>query len=350
MAKSLQSFEAEQSEIVKHLQAQLDAKDRVLDDYKKNTGQLEVLSASVVAAVVASDPVPILYNPKDEPSTTEVMGVHQNTDWHIGAQQNADEIERINEYNYSIAHSRVEDLTHRSNRLIERLRGSYKIRNGVLICTGDMISGDIHDELTRTNEFPVPIQVVKAAELFAAGVTVISQNYANLRVEYMTADNHSRLTRKPQAKEQGINSFNYLVAVIAEKILSRMNNIEFNINTEPQKVVPVLNMRYLAMHGHQIKAWSGHAWYGWDRKVGKESTSRLAMIMDEPERMDTLGFNKIVAGHFHEPIDTLHFSIGGSLSGTDAYDRDNGRYAPPSQPIWLVSEKYGEFGRVNFSL
>jgi len=347
--KRTTTFEAEQSEIVQRLEAQLQEKDQILESWKKDQGDLEVKIRSIANQLPAMKPAPVIYTPK-EGKDKVVESVIQFTDWHVGERQDADEIEGINAFDLSIAESRVNDLMHRFNRIVDRTRMSYTINNCTVLCTGDMISGDIHDELSRTNEFPVPVQVVKAAELVAEAVSLLAQDFETVRVEYITADNHSRLTRKPQAKEAGINSFNFIVAVLAEKILSAHKNVLFNIHTSPQEVIEVMGRKYLCMHGHQIRGWAGLPWYGWDRKVGKESQSRLSLIMDDPKRLETLGYHKIIAGHFHTPIDTMFYSIGGSLSGTSAYDRDNGRYSPPSQPAWFVHPKYGEFGKIDFKL
>ena len=350
MAKGVNEFLSENSEQVQELRAQLAEKDRILDNYKKDHGKLEVLFGSLLSSVSAMDAQPIFYNPQKESSSYEIEAVFQNTDWHIGEVQDADEIEGINAFNLDIATSRVDDLIRRENRIIEQFRPSYIIKNGVVICTGDMISGDLRNESTRTNEFDVPIQVVKSAELFAGGVMGLAQNMDYLRVEYITADNHSRLTHKPESKNQGTNSFNYLVAIIAEKLLSRQNNIDFRIHIEPQKVINVLGRQYLTMHGHQIKGWAGIPFYGMERKTSKESQGRLSMSMDDPSRIEDLGFHKIVGGHLHTPITTDYYWFGGSLSGTNAYDRDNGRYSLSSQPMWFVDPKYGEFGRIDFKL
>lgn len=347
--KPTSKFEAEQSEIVQRLEAQLQEKDQVLESWKKDQGDLEIQLRAIAAQIPSMDPAPIIYTPKEGKEKIVDAVVHF-TDWHIGERQDSDEIEGINAFDFSIAEKRVNDLVHRFNRIVDRTRMSYIINNCTVLCTGDMISGDIHDELSRTNEFPVPVQVVKAAELISKAVGVLAQDFGTVRVEYITADNHSRLTRKPQAKEAGINSFNYIVALLAEQMLSDHDNVQFNVHTAPQQVIEVMGRKYLCMHGHQIRGWAGLPWYGWDRKVGKESQSRLSLIMDNPERLESLGYHKIIAGHFHTPIDTMFYSIAGSLSGTSAFDRNNGRYAPPSQPGWFVHPKYGEFGRIDFKL
>jgi len=102
-------------------------------------------------------------------------------------------------------------------------------------------------------------------------------------------------------------------------------------------VIDVNGMSYLIMHGHQVRGWMGKPYYGFDRKVGREAIKRMR------SKLPGVLFDRLVMGHWHEPANTLDWIIGGSLSGTDAYDHKNGRYAPPLQPIWLVHPKHGEF-------
>lgn len=350
MAQKLEQFNAEQSDVVKELKRQLKEKEQIINNIQIGSGQLELMYNTLLLQVESFNPQPILYDPKSDSGNHKITAVLQDSDWHIGEYQAADEIEGINSFSYTEAVARVYDLTHRENRIIDRFRSAYSIPDVVIIDTGDKITGDLRDEAKRTNDLLVPEQVVKAAELAAERYLAIAQNVESLRVEYFTADNHGRLVKKPESKDKGINSFNYLVAKMIEKILARQNNIEFKIRTEPQGVVTVEGLQYLCMHGDQIKAWSGHAWYGWDRKVGRESKTRLDLIMEDPSQLTKLGYHKIIAGHFHEPINTVSFAIAGSLMGTNAHDRDNSRYARASQPMWFVDPKYGDFGRIDFQL
>jgi len=55
-------------------------------------------------------------------------------------------------------------------------------------------------------------------------------------------------------------------------------------------------------------------------------------------------------GHFHAPLAHPWYWIGGSASGTDAYDHQNGRRAKPIQVAWIVHPKRGEFNRTEFEL
>ena len=350
MAKTLNEFNAAQSEIVKELEAQIREKERILKDYQKTHGQLEMFFNSVLASVSALKPSPIKYTPKDSVSSTVIEAVAQITDMHMGSVQEPDEIENFNEFNPEICEARSMDFVHRFNRYTDRMRNNYAIHNCSVLVTGDLISGDIHQELLVTNAFPITVQVVRAAQLLAKQIHALSQNFQVVTVHFIGSDNHGRLTRKPQAKQEGLNNMNYLVGVLAQAYLEKCTNVNFNIYPQYEKVVKVLNRNYLISHGHNLKAWLGIPYYAADRKLGKEFTARMQLIMDHKLKAAEIGFHKMIVGHFHVPINAPQYQFCGSVQGTDAYDHKAGRFAQPSQSVWFVHEKYKETGLENFEL
>ncbi|MCV5968735.1 hypothetical protein, partial [Lactococcus petauri] len=59
----------------------------------------------------------------------------------------------VNSFNLEIAHERVKSLVDTSFRLLDMVGGAYK---GVVVALGgDMLSGDIHEELSETNAAPM---------------------------------------------------------------------------------------------------------------------------------------------------------------------------------------------------
>ena len=186
--------------------------------------------------------------------------------------------------------------------------------------------------------------------MLAEQITELSQNFTKVTVHFIGADNHGRLTRKPQAKEGGLNNLNYLVGKLAEAYVAKLKNVEFNIYPMYEKVIHVGNRNYLITHGHGMKAWMGIPYYAAERKTGKEAQARMQLIMDQKLQMHEIGFHKMVLGHFHVPINAPLYSFCGSVQGTDAYDHEAGRYAPPSQAGWLVHPRYKEIGREDFEL
>ncbi len=350
MAKNVNEFLQDNSELVQELRRQLEEKDRILNSYKAGHGQLEVFFNSLLASVDAIKPKPIVYQPKEQKISATVDAVMQITDAHMGAVQEAEEIEGFGVYSPEICRSRQLNYAHRYNRWVDRQRLAYHINDISVLITGDLISGDIHQELQVTNAFPVTVQVVEAARVLAEQMVEISQNFTKVTIHFIGADNHGRLTRKPQAKEGGLNNLNYLVGELAKAYLKDVTNIEFNIYPMYEKVVTVGHRNYLITHGHGMKAWMGIPYYAADRKTGKEAQARMQLIMDQKLKMHEIGFHKMVIGHFHTPINAPMYSFSGSVQGTDAYDHMAGRYAPPSQAGWLVHPDYKEISREDFEL
>jgi len=134
---------------------------------------------------------------------------------------------------------------------------------------------------------------------------------------------------------------------LAKERLRDHKNLDFEIRSVPQFVMDVMGTKYLVMHGHQIQGWAGNPYYGFDRKVGKEAHKRMGII---EKYREMVRFDKMLTGHFHVPANMPEWMVGGSLSGTDAYDHKFGRYSLPMQTGWFVHPEHGEFDWTRFTL
>lgn len=335
------------------LHRELSEKEQALKEYRKEHGRLEVFFNRVISCIEPISPLDSVFEKtyrKKRKSESEVIPVGHVTDSHMGAVQEADEIEHFNEFNPDICDRRNLGFIQSFIDWTLLHRNVYNIKKCHLIYTGDLVSGDIHPELQITNAFPVTEQVVRAAQIHTKQIALIAPYFESVTVDFLTEDNHSRLTKKPQAKEAGVNSYGYLIARLMEAYLVKQENMTFNIHAMNEKVITVLNRNYLISHGHDIKQWMGTPWYSIERWIARESTARQNIIMDDVLKAKEIGFHKVVHGHFHTPFNTVLFSAGGSVSGTDAYDHKSGRHAEPSQSAWMVHPKYGEFNRTDFRL
>lgn len=348
MALKIDDFKSKHSERVQELERQLAEKDQILAEYRKEHGRLDLFFDKVISAIFPINPLPGIYDKKT--SGSQVEAVMQISDGHCGAVQLPDEIEGFNEFNPEICYDRQINYVHKFNEWVNLNRNSYTIDRCSVLVTGDLISGDIHEELRVTNAFPSPVQCVRAGEILAEQIALLAPNFNEITVHFIVDDNHARLTKKPQAKEAGYNSLNYIVGKIAEIYLSKHPNVEFNIYPQHEKVVTVANRNYLITHGHGIVGWMGIPWYSVERKVNREAASRMQIILDDITKAQQVGFHKYIFGHYHIYFDHPLYSCCGSVSGTDAYDHKCGRHADPSQSAWLVHPKWGEFNRINFNL
>lgn len=285
-------------------------------------------------AVVSARPVALQLPSIKPPGSPCAMVLHL-TDWHYGGVQEADEVDGFGEFSPAIAISRVAKLAAKITAKVIAQRAAYVVPELRVICTGDFVSGDIHHELSVTNAFPVPVQAVRCGYLLGGLLVALAPHFERIVVDFVTLDNHSRLTVKPQASQGGLNTWGYVVAEVAAQHVKAQENIVFNIHAKPSALVVVGPERYLAFHGHQIRGWSGKPYYGFDRRAAMEAVKRMGI----PDQ----AYTKLLMGHFHVAANGDLWILGGSLSGTDANDHNNGRHANPHQTSWFVHPTNGEF-------
>ena len=320
---------------VEHLRSKVRDLEQRLADKKLTSGEISEEMAEVRSRVVVAKPPSLLFKPAPAAGSPVVHAVHA-TDWHIGQKTNPAYIEEFGAFDYSHAVARVGRFGQCIVNKTEAARKAYNVPTCHVIGTADWVSGDIHEELVRTNEFPCPVQAVKAGYLFGSFVLGLAQHFETVEVDVLTAGNHDRITKKNQAEDGGLNSWGYVATEIAKQHLSACANVRFRIHLGLSDIITVGSQRYLIAHGHGIQGTWGIPFYGIERRKQKEAMARMNM----PEAKH---FDRIVIGHFHTALNHEHWMIGGSLPGTGAFDHEQGRQSRAHQTSWFVHPKHGEF-------
>lgn len=300
---------------------------------KHETGEAFEIIHGLQQAIKSCSPVKMEYK-AHHTSKSPCTHVLHLTDLHYGEVIDADEVDGFGEFNPEIAESRLQQLANSVINKTKAQRHGYNVPHLHIIGTGDYISGDIHYELQVTNAFPAPVQAVKCGYALGAMLEMFAPHFETVTVDLVTLDNHGRMTRKPQASEGGTNNWGYVVAQVAAQHAKGLPNVKVNIHAKPTALVVVGPERYLCFHGHQIKGWAGKPYYGFDRRVAMEAVKRMGVVEQ--------AFTKLVFGHFHTATNDKDWILGGSLSGTTAFDHSCGRHSKPHQTSWFVN-RHGEF-------
>lgn len=322
---------------VEHLREELARMAAQLGARKKNQGLISEAMASVLKSVQQEAPPRLQFKlPKKSVVVSPVTHAVHITDWHIGQVTNAAHIEQFGEFDHAIAVRRVGQFGQAVIDKTQVMRSAYNVEECHVIGTADWVSGGIHDELIRTEEFPVPVQAVKAGYLLGNFIAGLSAHFKRVKVDLLTAGNHDRITRKPQAEDGGLNSWGYVACEIARQAVQAIPNVELKVHVALNTVIEVGGQRYLIAHGHGIKGTWGIPFYGIERKKQKEAMARMNMPVEKH-------FDRIVIGHFHTGLNHEHWMIGGSLTGTTAFDHQEGRHSKAHQTSWFVHPRHGEF-------
>lgn len=346
------------AEEIRYLRGVVKQRDRDRAAYEKEVGKLRLLFADMAETIQALPPATVEYHrPRATKSATPITHVCHLTDWHEGAIQESLEVEGLNEFSPTILREYLANFVRDNLDWLELHRRSYTVNDAHLLLTGDYISGGIHDELRWTNAYPEPVQAIKAGELIASLVAQLAPHYERVLIDSITVDNHARLTRKPQAGEAGINTWNYPVLHFAKERLRDHKNVVFNIHEMIFKLVECGGRRYLLTHGDRVRGWAGFPYYGLERLASREASKRMKQALVESRKLETdVGkitgwlFDRVILGHFHAPLKHQKYWIGGSACGTTAYDHGEGRESDPIQCSWMVHPGHGEFDETGWRL
>jgi hypothetical protein len=332
----------------KFLKSEVASLTQQINNLKKFNGYQKVLNESIKEAIDAVEPLPAIQYNEGNTAESEIVAVFKVSDWHIGAVTNSWETEGFGQFNWLLAQERVHYMAKKFLGWIETHRKSFKINKLYILSEGDMISGNIHYELDVTNEFPAPVQAVKAGSLLAQFVATLAPHFKEVHFSQINIDNHSRLTKKLQFSEGAENSWGYIVHAIANAKLEKHGNINVLPAGGIRQIVDVNGIKFLTEHGHEIKAFLGIPFYGMERLKGKEASKRMHAMLDQERNnmigamKKDIGFDYMSIGHWHVPsIISNSILVNGCLPGTTEYDHAYGRSAKPSQVSFLVHPRYG---------
>lgn len=337
------------SEREKYLRATVSELKSQMLTMAKEEGFFKETMDEVINAIHALEPLPPQPFQTGTKADAKIGAVIKLSDWHIGAQTPLEATEGFGSFDWAKAQAGVPYIAQKFLGWIETHRMAFNIPNLTILSEGDMISGDIHYELQVTNEFPAPVQAVKAGSLLAQFVSTVAPHFEKVTLSEINIDNHSRLTKKLQFAQGDENSWGYVVHAMANALLKDHKNIEIIQAKGIRQVIDVEGVKFLTEHGHTTKAWMGIPYYGIERQRGKEASKRIMMLLEQGRReFDKLkrdiGFDFMSIGHWHVPgVVSGNIIINGCLPGTTEYDHASGRFAPPSQVSFLVHPKYKIF-------
>lgn len=261
------------------------------------------------------------------------------SDWHYGEVVRPEEIGGLNKFNADIAAKRIERMTNTAIDLAFNHMGRAKTQYpGVfLIYGGDMISGDIHEELAITND-RTPIQCVNdLTDLMGAQVETLATKFGNIWVPCVTG-NHGRNTKRMYNKGRVFHSYEWNIYCNLARTFKRNKNVHFNIPEETDCRFNVYGHRYLLTHGDTLGVKGG------DGIIGALGPIRRGEIkIRNAESQIDRDFDTLIMGHWHQYIPLPGLIVNNALKGYDEYARSTLRapFSRPSQSMWFTHPEHG---------
>lgn len=256
------------------------------------------------------------------------------SDLHWGEQVFPSQINGVNKYNLEIAHKRMDALAAASVRLLNIISAKMDYPGIVIPLGGDMISGNIHDELTATNELATMPTVLDLFGKLASFILHMADVFGFVFLPAVPG-NHGRNTTKSWHKDRHHTSFDWLLYCFLAKHFENDKRIRFYIPDGPDAYFKLYNTRFLLTHGDQFR--------GGDGMIGalgpiirgdhKKRSRNTQIDMD---------YDVMLLGHWHQYVHLTRLIVNGSLKGYDEYAYGNNfGYESPQQALFTVHPKYG---------
>jgi molybdenum-dependent DNA-binding transcriptional regulator ModE len=261
------------------------------------------------------------------------------SDWHIGEVVTLGETNGVNEYSLAIAEARIRRLVERTIDLCFHHMTNPKFPGIVVNILGDIVSGEIHQELAETNEqelFPVILWTV---ERLTWALSALADRFGSVFVPCVSG-NHGRMTKKPQAKRYVYKNADWLIYCLLERHFKAANDrrIQFLIPEANEVFYRVYGTRYMGLHGDDLGVKGGDGIIG---AIGPIMRGEIKVANSSSQI--NRGYDMLMMGHWHQTLFLPRATVNNTLKGFDEYARRMLRApaSPPAQVLWFTHPTRG---------
>jgi hypothetical protein len=258
------------------------------------------------------------------------------SDVHGGEVVRPSEIYHSNEYNMRIMKQRFEYTLKTAIHLLQILDHDMRYPGLVMPLGGDMISGNIHDELMATNELQTMPTLLEMHEMLVKGITLMADTFGSVFLPCV-GGNHGRDTKKIWNKQRNHTSFDWLMYQYLAKHFEVIGDkrVNFFIPDGPDAHYKVHNVRYLLTHGDQFRGGDGIIGPIGPLTRGNQKKQARNQAID-------MEYDVMICGHWHQYIQLRRLIVNGSIKGYDEYAFSNNfSFEEPQQALWVTNARYG---------
>lgn len=323
---------------VGRLKQEVKVKDKRIENLIREEETAEAIRTEIYN-LAARTPEPPQWLLKDGKPGTRGAPIVIWSDLHYGEVISRDEIGGLNEYNKDIAAKRMKKLVGTTIDLAYNHMGRAKTEYpGIVICLGgDLLGGDIHEELAKTNDRTTQQSINDLTDMLAAAIETMAGKFGKAFLPCVVG-NHGRSTKKMQMKQRVFSSHEWNIYCNLERYFRKSKNVQFMIPAEADASFTVFGHRFLLTHGDSLGVKGGDGIIG---ALGPIMRGSLKTHRAEAEvRRD---FDTLLIGHWHQYLCLPGLVVNNSFKGFDEYAHLQLRapYSRPSQALFFTHPEHG---------
>jgi hypothetical protein len=241
----------------------------------------------------------------------------------------------MNAYNRDIARQRLECIGNNFVTVTQDHWAGVSYDGVLLLLGGDIFSGDIHEELTETNEDTLLGSVDYWIDPLAAVVGYLADTFGKVHVPVVPG-NHGRTTRKPRAKFRARSNFDWFVGAQLARVFRNDKRVTFDLSESADCLVPAYDQKILLTHGDQASGGQG---------IGGIWPPLMRLDARKRQRQEAVnqGYDLMAMGHWHSLVFGPSWIVNGTTKGYDEYAfTQNFGFEEPSQAAWLMTPEHGK--------
>ncbi len=256
------------------------------------------------------------------------------SDIHYGEIVDPKQINNSNTFNTTICNERLERVFTSAIDISRDIIKKEKAQGFVLALGGDMLSGNIHEELRENSDMPVLECVVHLRDQIITGIDRLIAEYKNVFIPCVTG-NHGRIDKKPRAKGGTKDNYEWILYQMLKDHYKDNLSVTFMIPDGPDAIYTVHGHTYLLTHGDQFKGGAGIAGPMTPWALGNHKKRKKQSAIGMP-------YDTMIMGHFHTLFYGPDFIVNGSVKGYDEWtSKMNFPYERPQQALWMTHPEHG---------
>lgn len=330
---------ADANEIIRKKNLEINNLKRTNEDQRRDNDTAEAIRQEIFGLAAHTCKPPAWLNGK---------GIHLGerggpcamlSDIHYGEVIDPDQVGGVNKYNKDIAKQRIKRWADVTIDLCFNHMGRANVAYpGIVLCFGgDMIGGDIHEELAETNDRTPHQSVHDLTDILGGAIETMAGKFGRVFVAGVVG-NHGRSTRKPRAKNRVFTNYDWSIYCNLERDFRKDKRIQIMVPSESDAHFTVFGHRYLLTHGDSLGVKGGDGIIGALGPImrGSLKTSRS-------EAQIGRDYDTLVIGHWHQYLTLPGLIVNNSVKGYDEYARLVLRapYSRPSQALWFTHPEHG---------
>lgn len=266
------------------------------------------------------------------------LAVAQMADWHLDEVVKPEEVLGLNAYNREIAHQRVRRWMEKVITLPQEYMRGIEFEGLVIPSTGDLFTGEIHEELTRSNEARLMESVLYWMEPVIATLETLEKELPGVYVAAVVG-NHGRLSERPIFKGRVYDNVEWLFwSLVRDRLADRGSKVRVDVSPSMDFNLELYGRNYLLTHGDQFKGGTGISGAFAPLSLGSHRKDKRQRVAGRP-------MERMIVGHLHQLINIPSVTMGGCLKGYDEFAFGINAAPDPegaSQAFWITTPEHAQ--------